>query len=254
MTLTKKKRFRWRQCSSIWPPSEYTSTSFPPSSCRGQCVQSPVMTSVQADWAAAVKRWRYLRPTRSDTAATNSVIGTTKPCFHRHPTHPDQSPLSQAVALVQTKPAISPAAEVGHGHQWCHWNHRAKARSKTPLTPWPEVPNGARILMTPPPPHLNGRSYIYFPARLIRLKGPPPWVDGRQMCNWNRHANIPWSGATDTSRGNLSAFPPNWSVLKNHSSERLWRFIRNITTAAMADPLRNGLEINYLQPNYIGPS
>ncbi len=92
-TLTKKKRFGWRQCSSIWPPSEYTSTSFLPPSCRGQCVQSHVMTSVQADWAAAVKRWRYLRPTRSDTAATNSVIGTTKPCFYRHPTHPDQRSL-----------------------------------------------------------------------------------------------------------------------------------------------------------------
>jgi hypothetical protein len=32
------------------------------------------------------------------------------------------------------KSAISPAAEVGHGRRWCHWNRHEKLHPKTPHT------------------------------------------------------------------------------------------------------------------------
>ena len=39
--------------------------------------------------------------------------------IYRHLTRSDQRPL-RPPKLLQTKPAISPAAEVGHGRRWCH--------------------------------------------------------------------------------------------------------------------------------------
>ncbi len=42
------------------------------------------------------------------------------------------------------KSAISPAAEVGHGCQWCRWNRQEKLHPKTPHTSWSEVPEAAK--------------------------------------------------------------------------------------------------------------
>ena len=36
--------------------------------------------------------------------------------------------------VVGDKSAISPAAEVGHGRRWCHWNRHEKLYPKTPHT------------------------------------------------------------------------------------------------------------------------
>ncbi len=177
----------------------------PPSlSCRGQCVQSHshVMTSMQADWAAAVKRWRYLRPTRSDSAATKVSLEI-----------PSHASIDTPHTLIRglwgrcTSPNRTGDISGRRGRTrppMVSLEPPCTGTSKdTPHTLSRGPGRRQHHNDTPPQSHLNGRSYIYFPARLICLKRPPPWEDGRQR---------PLK-ATDTSMSTFSAFPPNWSVL-----------------------------------------
>ncbi len=58
-------------------------TPLPPR-CKGQCVQSNVMTQVRANRAAAVRKRRWLRPPMSDEVADGVVRTAMKRCIHRH--------------------------------------------------------------------------------------------------------------------------------------------------------------------------
>jgi hypothetical protein len=87
-------------------------TPLPPR-CQGQCVQSNVMTQVQANRAPAARKRRYIRPLMSDEVADGVIRIAMKRCIHRHPKHPDQRPL-RPPKLFLTKSAIALATDVGH--------------------------------------------------------------------------------------------------------------------------------------------
>ncbi len=76
---------------------------------RGQRVQSHVMTPVRVDRAAAVGWQRYISGRRCRIRLRWCHWNRhAKARPYRHPTYPDQMPLT----LFQTKPAISPAIDV----------------------------------------------------------------------------------------------------------------------------------------------
>ena len=98
-----------------------------------------------------VKRRRYLRPPMSDRAPDGVIGISMQRRVYRHLKHPDQRPLRplRPLKLFQTKIAISPAADVGHGRRWCHWNQHEKTRLLTPHTSWSEASEAADIQLTP---------------------------------------------------------------------------------------------------------
>jgi hypothetical protein len=119
MTSLRLKRaisLRWRQLL-ITPLSP---------KCKGQCVQSIVLTQVGANSVAAVRKRRHLRPPMSDEVTDGLIETVMKICFYRHP-YPDQRPL-RPLKLLLTKSTIFPAAKVGHGRRWSHWNHQLTIR------------------------------------------------------------------------------------------------------------------------------
>jgi hypothetical protein len=74
------------------------------------------MMQVQANRAAAMRKWGYLRLLMSEVA--DGVIRTVmKRYIHRLCKHPDQRPLMPPKLLL-TKSVISPAANVKHGRLW----------------------------------------------------------------------------------------------------------------------------------------
>ncbi len=62
---------------------------------------------------------------------------------------PWQAGIVSTVLSPVSLTAISPAAAVGRGCLWCHWNHQKKTHQKTHHTLWLEAPEAAKTLLNP---------------------------------------------------------------------------------------------------------
>jgi hypothetical protein len=65
----------------------------------------------------------------------NFIAGDNNPAINLLPVTRTRTPWRWGAAKVEGyKSAISPAAEVGHGRQWCHWNRHEKLHPETSHT------------------------------------------------------------------------------------------------------------------------